>query len=50
MMDKVNWLLKVLRPVILGFVIAYLMDPIVNFFEMRFRKFKPFKKIKKPRT
>jgi predicted PurR-regulated permease PerM len=50
MMDKVNWLLKVVRPVILGFVFAYLMDPIVNFFEMRFRKFKPFKKIKKPRT
>lgn len=50
MMDKVNWLLKVVRPVILGFVFAYLMDPIVNFFEMRFRKFKPFKKIKRPRT
>ncbi|TAH74822.1 MAG: AI-2E family transporter [Anaerolineaceae bacterium] len=49
-MDKISWLLRVVRPVILGFVFSYLMDPIVNFFEEKFRKFKLFKKMKRPRT
>lgn len=49
-MDKLNWLLKVVKPIILGFVFAYLMDPIVSFFEAKFRKFKLFKKMKRPRT
>lgn len=48
-MEKVNWLLKVVRPVILGFVFAYLMDPIVNYFEGKFKKFKLFKKMKRHR-
>ncbi|HHT89332.1 MAG TPA: AI-2E family transporter [Clostridiales bacterium] len=50
LMGKVNWLLRVIRPVILGFIFAYLMDPIVNFFESKFRKLKLFKKMKRPRT
>jgi predicted PurR-regulated permease PerM len=50
LMVRVSWLLKVVRPVILGFVFAYLMDPVVNFFEGKFRKFKLFKKMKMPRT
>lgn len=50
LMDKVSWLLKVVRPVILGFIFAYLMNPIVDFFEMKFFKYKLFKKMKRPRT
>lgn len=51
--EKVSWILKVVRPVILGFVFAYLMDPIVNFIEKKYSKisFKnPFNKyLKKQR-
>ena len=50
LMDKLSWLLRVIRPVILGFVFAYLMVPVVNFFESKFRKFKLFKKMKRSRT
>lgn len=50
LMEKVGWLLTVIRPVILGFVFAYLMEPVVNVFEAKFRKFKLFKKMKRPRT
>lgn len=49
-MKKISWLLKVLKPIILGFVFAYLMDPIVGFFEGKFRKIKLFKKMKRHRT
>lgn len=50
LVDKLSWLLRVVRPVILGFVFAYLLDPIVSFFESKIRKLKLFKKIKRPRT
>lgn len=50
LMEKVTWLLRVIRPVILGFVFAYLMEPVVNAFEAKFRKFKLFRKMKRPRT
>lgn len=50
LMEKLGWILKVIRPVILGFVFAYLLDPIVSFFEKKFRKFKLFKRMKRPRT
>jgi predicted PurR-regulated permease PerM len=49
-MGKFSWLLRVVRPVILGFIFAYLMHPIVNFFETKFKKFKIFRKMKRPRT
>ncbi len=49
-MDIIGWILKVIKPVILGFVFAYLMDPVVSFFEGKFRKLKLFKKVRKPRT
>ncbi len=49
-MNKLSWLLGVARPVILGFVFAYLMDPVVNFIESKFCKFKIFRKMKRPRT
>ena len=50
LIEKLNWLLKVIKPVILGFVFAYLMDPVVGFFEEKFHKFKLFKKMKRQRT
>lgn len=48
-----SWLLRVIKPVILGFVFAYLMDPAVSFFEHRYKKLKTvgfFKRIVMPRT
>ena len=49
-MDIISWILKVIKPLILGFVIAYLMDPIVCFFERKFRKYRLFKLMKNYRT
>jgi len=49
-LKKMNRVLKVSRPIILGFVFAYLMDPVVNFFEDKFRRYKLFKKMKRQRT
>lgn len=49
-MERVSWLVKVIKPVILGFAFAYLMDPVVNFFERKIRKPKFLKKLKHPRT
>lgn len=49
LMEKVNWIIRVIRPVILGFVFAYLLYPIVNFIEGKFHKFKLFKKMKRHR-
>ncbi len=50
LMDKLSWLLKVIKPIILGFVFAYLMEPVVGFFEEKFHKNKLFKKMKRQRT
>jgi len=53
LVDKLNWLLGVVKPVIFGFIFAYLMDPVVNFFEGKFRKLmmvKLFRRLKAPRT
>ncbi len=52
-MEKLNWVIRVIKPVILGFVFAYLMDPVINFFERKYIKLKSikvFKKIVAPRT
>lgn len=48
--DGLGWFLGVIRPVILGFVFAYLMDPIVCFFERKIKHNKLFRKLQKPRT
>ena len=37
-MEKLSWFLKVIKPIILGFVFAYLVQPITNFFEEKFKK------------
>ena len=52
-MGKVSWLIRVLKPVIFGFVFAYLLDPITGFFEKKYRKIKSNKLLHKfhaPRT
>lgn len=49
-MNGIVWILQVIKPVILGFVFAYLMDPVVSLFERRIRKTKFLKKLKRPRT
>jgi len=52
-MEKVNWVIKVIKPLILGFAFAYIMDPVVSFFENKYRKIKMgkvFHKLKAPRT
>jgi predicted PurR-regulated permease PerM len=52
-MERVSWLITVIKPIIIGFAFAYLMDPVVSFFEGKYRKIK-IKKIirefKAPRT
>jgi predicted PurR-regulated permease PerM len=48
-----RWLLRVIKPVILGFIFAYLMDPVVGFFECRYKQLKNvrlFRRIVMPRT
>ncbi len=53
MMTRLHWLLRVSKPVIYGFVFAYLMDPVVEVFERRYRKLKSirfFRRIVMPRT
>jgi predicted PurR-regulated permease PerM len=52
-MDIVNWIVSVIKPIIIGFIFAYLMDPVVSFFEkklIQLKKFKLFRKFKAPRT
>ncbi|MDF2540275.1 MAG: hypothetical protein K0S76_3296 [Herbinix sp.] len=52
-MEKLLWILDVTKPVILGFVFAYLMDPMVNMFEKKYKRLKTKKLLKKlvaPRT
>ena len=52
-MGKVSWLIRVSKPVIFGFVFAYLLDPMTGFFEKKYRKIKSNKLLRKfhaPRT
>lgn len=51
--DKLNWVIRVIRPVIIGFAFAYIMEPVITFFEEKYRKLKNikiFKKVVHPRT
>lgn len=50
---SLGWIIQVIKPVILGFVFAYLMDPLVDFFERRYRRLtniRGFRRIVAPRT
>ncbi len=49
----VRWIFRVSKPIVLGFVFAYLMEPVVSFLERRYRKLKEkkfFRWIVMPRT
>ena len=51
--NKLNWVLAVIKPVIIGFIFAYIMNPMVDFFEHRYqslKKVKLFRKIVAPRV
>jgi predicted PurR-regulated permease PerM len=53
LIEKLDWVIGVVKPIILGFIFAYLMDPVVNFFDEKYRKLKNvrlFRKLKAPRT
>lgn len=43
-MTAVNWLLKVAKPIIFGFVMAYILKPLNDFFTNRYSRIKIFKK------
>lgn len=43
-MKKVSWILNVVKPIVLGFVFAYLVEPSIEFFEERYKKLKILKK------
>ncbi|MBC7958508.1 MAG: AI-2E family transporter [Vallitaleaceae bacterium] len=51
-LDFMKYLLDILFPVIIGVIIAYVLDPLVGLFERNFKKIKflKFKKTKKYRT
>ena len=42
-----GWVLKVVKPVIIGFVMAYILDPVLDFFQRWIQKVKYFDKHKK---
>lgn len=42
--DTLSWLLNVCKPVVLGFAFAYLVDPVVDFFEKHLKRVKIFKR------
>ncbi|WP_310602065.1 AI-2E family transporter [Anaerosporobacter sp.] len=44
LLEKLNWILRVMKPILLAFVFAYLTEPIVNFIENHYKKWRIFKK------
>lgn len=42
--DKLNWILRVMKPILLAFVFAYLTEPIVDFFERHYKNCRIFSK------
>lgn len=43
-LDKLSWVLRVAKPIVLGFIFAYLVEPVVTFFEVKLKNNKYFKK------
>ena len=53
LMSRLKWVIDVIKPVIIGFAFAYIIDPMVNFFERRYQRLKEvkvFRAIVAPRT
>lgn len=49
-LKRVGWLFRVIKPVIIGFVFAYLLEPVIQFFQKRLQRRKYYKdKAKKAR-
>ncbi|MDD6208663.1 MAG: AI-2E family transporter [Clostridiales bacterium] len=46
-LEGTSWLLKVVKPVIIGFVLAYILDPVVDLFQKWLQKIKYFDRHKK---
>ncbi|WP_455716522.1 AI-2E family transporter [Anaerosporobacter sp.] len=44
LLQKLNWILRVMKPILLAFVFAYITEPIVDFFENQYKKLSIFKK------
>jgi predicted PurR-regulated permease PerM len=38
--ERLSWIFSVIKPVIFGFIFAYLIEPVVSFFEAQYRKIK----------
>lgn len=54
-MDKLSWIARVAKPIVIAFVFAYIFDPVIEFFEKNYKKVKIGKKgkerhLKSPRT
>lgn len=41
--EKLTWVMAVIKPVIIGFAFAYILNPVVDFFERRYQKLKEVK-------
>lgn len=47
MLKDISWILGVIKPLILGFIFAYLLQPVVDFLEQKLKKIKFLKKKQK---
>lgn len=45
--EKISWILRVMKPIVLAFVFAYLAEPLVDFFEKKYKKAKLFRRRQK---
>lgn len=43
LLRRVGWLMKVIKPIIIGFVLAYLFEPVIRFFQRKLEKTKYYK-------
>jgi len=42
-LEKLGWVIAVIKPVIIGFAFAYILNPVVDFFERRYQRLKKVK-------
>lgn len=43
LMERIRWIVKVIKPIIIGFVIAYLFEPVVMLFQKKLEKRKRYR-------